>query len=346
MSELRKDPIIGRWVVIATERKFRPSDFSVPSVEVQTEAFCPFCPGNEDKTPPEIFAIRPGSSSPNTQGWEVRVVPNKFPALRIEGDLNRRGMGMYDMMNGIGAHEVIIETPKHKDTSGGNVDIKDYSLKTMVNIIETYQIRCIDLKKDTRFRYTLVFKNYGKEAGASLSHPHSQLIATPVVPKRVKEELMYSKWYYEYKERCVWCDIINQEIDSAKRIVYQNESFIVIAPFASRSPFELSILPLRHSPDFDVITPKEKELLAEIMLVIFKKLSKGLNNPSYNFMLHTAPARYPRPGYWQTIEKDYHWHIEIMPRLVKQGGFEWGTGFYINPTPPEEAAEFLKSLNI
>ncbi|MBN1444637.1 MAG: DUF4931 domain-containing protein [Candidatus Omnitrophica bacterium] len=345
MSELRKDPVIGRWVVIATERKFRPSDFSSPT-ETQQEAFCPFCPGNEDKTPAEIFAKRPSLTAPNSTGWEVRVVPNKFPALRIEGELNKRGVGMYDMMNGIGAHEVIIETPGHKTGAGENIDIKNYSMETMTNIIETYQMRCIDLKKDSRFRYILVFKNFGKEAGASLSHPHSQLIATPVVPKRVKEELMGSKWYYEYRERCVWCDIINQEIDSGKRIVAQNESFLVTAPFASRFPFELSIMPFRHSPDFEEITAKERGSLAEIMLEIFKKISQGLNSPSYNFMLHTAPSRYPRPGYWQTIEKDYHWHIEIMPRLVKQGGFEWGTGFYINPTPPEEVADFLKSLNV
>jgi UDPglucose--hexose-1-phosphate uridylyltransferase len=345
MSELRKDPIIGRWVVIATERKFRPSDFSSPA-ETQKETFCPFCPGNEDKTPSEIYAKRPGSPVPNSPGWEIRVVPNKFPALRIEGDLNRKGTGMYDMMNGIGAHEVIIETPLHIKENSEKVDIKDYNIATMVNIIETYQIRSIDLKKDPRFRYVLVFKNFGKEAGASLSHPHSQIIATPVVPKRVKEELMGAKWYYEYKERCVWCDIINQELDSGKRIVEQNESFLAIAPFASRFPFELSVIPFRHSPDFEDITPKEKELLAGLLLTVFKKISKGLNNPSYNVMLHTAPCRYPRPGYWQTIEKDYHWHLEIMPRLVKQGGFEWGTGFYINPTPPEEVADFLKSLPV
>ncbi len=345
MSELRKDPIIGRWVVIATERKFRPSEFSSPG-EIQKEAFCPFCPGNEDKTPAEIFAMRPSSPVPNSPGWETRVVPNKFPALRIEGDLNQKGLGMFDMMNGIGAHEVIIETPAHKKDNDENIDIKDYALTTMVNIIETYQIRTIDLKKDPRFRYILVFKNFGKEAGASLSHPHSQIIATPVVPKRVKEELTGAKWYYEYKERCVWCDIINQEIDSGKRVVEQNDAFLAIAPFASRFPFELSILPFRHSPDFDEITHRERELLAELMLTVFRKMSKGLNNPSYNLMLHTAPCRYPHPGYWQTIEKDYHWHIEIIPRLVKQGGFEWGTGFYINPTPPEEVTDFMKSLNV
>ncbi|HNS31382.1 MAG TPA: DUF4931 domain-containing protein [bacterium] len=345
MSELRKDPVIGRWVVIATERKLRPSDFSAP-IEMPKQTFCPFCPGNEDKTPAEIFAVRPDSSAPNTKGWAIRVVSNKFPALRIEGELNKKGIGLYDMMNGIGAHEVIIETPEHFTSDGNLADMKDYDHFKIDQILETYQVRCLDLKKDTRFRYVLVFKNSGKEAGASLAHPHSQIIATPVVPKRVKEELTGSKWYYEYKERCAWCDIINQELDSNKRIIAQNESFLAIAPFASRFPFEISIFPFRHSPDFEEITAGERQLLSKLMLELFKKISKGLNNPSYNFMLHTAPSRYPRPGYWQTIEKDYHWHMELMPRLVKQGGFEWGTGFYINPTPPEEAAEFLKSLSV
>lgn len=345
MSELRKDPIIGRWVIIAKERKSRPADFTTP-VEIAKKSFCPFCPGNEDKTPAEIFAIRPDLSSPNTKGWAVRVVPNKFPALRIEGELNKKGIGMYDMMNGVGAHEVIIETPEHYTNTGELIDIKDYTPLKMNQILETYQTRCADLKKDQRFRYILIFKNSGKEAGSSLAHPHSQLVATPVVPKRVKEELIGAKWYYEYKERCVWCDIITQEIDSNKRIVAQNESFLALAPFASLFPYEISILPIRHSSDFEEITLKERELLAELMLEVFKKIAKGLNSPPYNYMLHTAPCRYHRPGFWQTIEKDYHWHIEIMPRLIKQGGFEWGTGFYINPTPPEEAAEFLKSLSV
>ncbi|MCM8808819.1 MAG: DUF4921 family protein [Candidatus Omnitrophica bacterium] len=345
MSELRKDPITGRWVVISPERKLRPSDL-FKKFEMSEETFCPFCPGNEDKTPPEIFAIRPNNTPPNTSGWEVRVVPNKFPALRIEGDINRRGVGMYDMMDGIGAHEVIIETPLHRNSSNGLVDIKDFSLSTMINILDTYQIRTVDLKKDIRFRYILLFKNFGRDAGATLSHTHSQLIATPIVPKRVKEELIGAKWYYDYKERCIWCDIINQEIDSGKRVIEHNSSFIVIAPFASRFPFELCVLPLKHSPDFDYITSNEKELLADLFIKVFQKLSKGLNNPSYNYVIHTAPCRYQRPGYWQTIDKDYHWHIEIIPRLIKQGGFEWGTGFYINPTPPEESAEFLKSIKL
>ncbi len=342
MSELRKDAVIGRWVVIASERSFRPSDFCVSHGKEELDAFCPFCPGNENKTPPEIFAIRDGSD-PNSPGWSVRVVPNKFPALGVEGELDKKGVGMFDMMNGIGAHEVIIENPAHKNDENGPMDMKDFTVEQISQIIWAYQVRSIDLRRDPRLRYILVFKNHGRDAGASLSHPHSQLIATPVVPKRVKEKLVSCRWYYEYKERCVWCDIITQETDSGKRVVMQNEDFAAIAPFASRFPFEISVYPLRHSPDFDAITEKERQSLAEIMSSIFRRFSKGLNNPSYNFMIYTAPCRYKRPGYWETIDKDFHWHIEIIPRLVNHGGFEWGTGFYINPTPPEEAAEFLRS---
>lgn len=341
MPELRKDIVIGRWVIISTERSCRPDQFKGETEVIEeNNNFCPFCQGNEDKTPPEIYAIRNDNSLANSPGWEVRVVPNKFPALRIEGDLNRKGVGMYDMMNGIGAHEVIIETPHHKQ------QMHDYPVQHLKNIISTYKFRSSDLKNDERMRYIMIFKNYGREAGASLYHSHSQLIATPVTPKRVKEELTGAKNYYKFKERCVFCDIINQEIDSGKRIIFQNSSFIAISPFASRFPFETWILPINHNPDFDNISEKEEFDFSEILLLILKKIIKGLSNPSYNFLIHTAPSRYKRPGYWLTIDKDFHWHLEIIPRLTRPGGFEWGTGLYINPVPPELACEFLKDFKI
>ncbi|MCM8806309.1 MAG: DUF4931 domain-containing protein [Candidatus Omnitrophica bacterium] len=342
MPELRKDPVIGRWVIIATERKLRPSDYSEMCQTTSEEEgrFCPFCPGNESKTPPEIFAIRENGSQPNTPGWLVRVVPNKYPALRIEGDLNKKGVGIFDKMNGIGAHEVIIETPDHKQ------QMHDFTQTQLERVIYTYQLRSLDLKNDKRFKYNMIFKNYGKEAGASLYHSHTQLIATPVTPKRVKEELKGTQWYYEYKERCIFCDIIEDEIERGERIVAMNKDFIALTPYASRFPFELWLLPLRHSPDFDSISDGERISLAEILGLVLKKLINGLCNPSFNFIFHTAPNRFLHPGYWQTIDKDYHWHIEIMPRLTRPGGFEWGTGFYINPTPPEEAAQFLRDLSV
>jgi UDPglucose--hexose-1-phosphate uridylyltransferase len=332
MPELRKDPIIGRWVIISTERGKRPSDFSsVP--KRRDNKLCPFCPGNESATPPEILAFRPNSSEPNKPGWTLRVISNKFPALRIEGDLNREGRGIFDKMNGVGAHEVIIETPDH------NKDLIDLDKKQVEDVIWAYRERTVDLKKDPRFRYILIFKNQGEAAGASLEHSHSQLIATPIVPKRVSEELEGAGKYYEYKERCIFCDIIKQEISESERVVLQNDSFISIEPFAPRFPFETWILPKEHLPAFEGIKKEKIPALAAILKETLQRLAKALNNPPYNYILHTSPVD-------SYDSDDYHWHIEIMPKLTRVAGFEWGTGFYINPTAPEDAASYLRGMDI
>ncbi|MBI5116186.1 DUF4931 domain-containing protein [Candidatus Poribacteria bacterium] len=337
MPELRKDPVVGRWVIIATERGKRPMDFHPEPVSDDT-GFCPFCEGHEDKTPPEILAFRDNHQVANGPGWNVRVVPNKFPALRIEGEMGKAGVGMYDKMNGIGAHEVIIETPDH---------FKKLDMHTQDSLAKVFQAcknRIIDLNNDKRFKYILVFKNEGRQAGASLSHPHSQLIATPVTPKRVKEELMGAKEFFNYKDRCVFCDIIREELSQGSRIIYENKGFVSFSPFASRFPFEIWVLPKRHSPDFQTIEYEEMLLLADILIVTMRKLAVALNRPQYNLVLHTGPVRWARMGYWVTLDMDYHWHIEIMPKLTQVAGFEWGTGFYINPTVPEEAAKFLREI--
>ena len=337
MPELRKDPVVGRWVIIATERGKRPTDFHPDPVADDT-GFCPFCEGNEDKTPPEILAYRSDHQPANGPGWELRVVPNKFPALRIEGEMGKAGVGMYDKMNGIGAHEVIIETPDH---------LKKFHMHTtesLAKVFQAYKSRLLDLNNDKRFKYILIFKNEGRQAGASLSHPHSQLIATPITPKRVREELEGAKDYYNYKDRCVFCDIIREELSQGFRVIYENDGFLGFCPFASRFPFEIWILPKRHSPDFHTLGNDEMMLLSETFIAVMKKLAGALNRPQYNFVLHTGPVRWPRMGYWVTLDLDYHWHIEIMPKLTHVAGFEWGTGFYINPTIPEEAAEFLRGI--
>ena len=333
MPELRKDPIVGRWVIISTERGKRPSDFSGTPKRRTESKLCPFCPGNESATPPEILAFRPNSSEPNKPGWTLRVISNKYPALRIEGDLNREGVGIFDKMNGVGAHEVIIETPEHEK------DLVDISPQQMEDVIWAYLNRCIDLKKDRRFRYTLIFKNQGEAAGASLEHSHSQLIATPIVPKRVIEEIEGAGKYYGYKERCVFCDMIKQEIGDNERVVIKNSSFISFEPFAPRFPFETWILPIKHSPAFEDTKKEDVPLLASILQETLKRLAKALNNPPYNYILHTSPI----DGY---ATQEYHWHIEIMPKLTRVAGFEWGTGFYINPTTPEDAANYLKEIEI
>ncbi len=327
MPELRRDPIHGRWVIIATERSRRPSDFA-PEERRPAGGFCPLCEGNEDRTPPEIIAFRDNGTPANTPGWSLRVVPNKFPALRIEGELNREGQGIYDKMNGIGAHEVVIETPSHTET------LATLPLKAVENVLWAYRARIIDLRKDNRLRYVLVFKNHGVAAGASLEHPHSQIIALPVIPIRVTEEMSGSKAYFNYKDRCVFCDIIRQELHLRSRVIVENQSFVAIAPFAARFPFETWILPKTHYPRFEQMEPPEYQQAAQILSETLKKMTHVLNDPPYNYVIHTSSLE---------NEKDhYHWHFEIMPKLTRVAGFEWGTGFYINPTPPEEAAEFLR----
>lgn len=342
MPELRKDPIIGRWVIVATERAKRPDQFSSQAPEgPATEKPCPFCEGNESQTPPEIYALRPNRSSRNTPGWELRVVPSIAPFLRIEGDLDRHGRGLYDIMNGIGAHEVIIETNQHI------ANMADLGEEQISKVITCYIDRMLDLEKDGRFKYGLIFKNYGWTAGGGrIRHSRSQLIATPVNPKRVKEELVGARDYYNYHERCIFCDLIKQELDSKERLILDIDGFIAIAPFAARFPFEVWILPKKHSADFINLEPAHRLDLARTIKKVLAKMKKGLNDPPYNYVIHTAPFRRAKSGYWKSVDKDYHWHIEIMPRLTRVAGFEWGTGFYICPLPPEDAAKFLREVQV
>ena len=340
MPELRKDPMIGRWVIIASERSRRPTDYVSPPVEVIEPSKNPFAEGNEHLTPTEIFAFRNPHSKPNSPGWHVRVVPNKFPALRIEGDLGKEGQGIYDKMNGIGAHEVIIETPDPA------LQLEQQPLEGIARVVETYKIRMTDLLRDTRLRYTLIFKNFGKQAGASIGHPHSQLISTPVTPKRVKEKLEGAMQYFGYKDRSLFEDILRQELREGSRLVYENAGFVSFCPFASRFPFEVMILPRRQSAYFYEIQPDEILQLADVLKVTLQKLARALNQPQYNYIIHTGPVRYPHQGYWTTIDQDYRWHIEILPRLTLIAGFEVGSGFYINPTSPEDAAKYLREIPV
>jgi UDPglucose--hexose-1-phosphate uridylyltransferase len=341
MPELRHDPIQKRWVIIATERGRRPDDF--PRHEpAPANASCPFCEGNESKTPPEIAAIRNGTA-PNQPGWEVRVVPNKFPALRIEGGLDRKGLGAYDRMNGVGAHEVIIETPQH------SLDLGDAPLDHIHKVLRMYRERLVDLLRDQRFKYVLIFKNHGAAAGASLSHPHTQLIATPVTPLTLVEELDAAKEHYRDKERCIFCDLINQELDSGHRVVVAGDQFVALTPFASRFPFELFIAPRHHHHSFAEADDDMLYHLAAVLKDVLLRIKKCLKDPPYNFLIHTIPnvqARHKHGSDWETIELDYHWHIEFIPRLTQVAGFEWGTGFYINPTAPEDAAKYLRDIEL
>jgi UDPglucose--hexose-1-phosphate uridylyltransferase len=298
---------------------------------VKGVGFCPFCPGNEDKTPKEILAVRPGSSQANMPGWRIRVVPNKFPALQIEGELAPKGVGNYDLMNGIGAHEVVIESPHHA------ADLADLDEEHIYQVLMVFRGRTLDLKGDKRFKYILIFKNHGVSAGASIEHTHSQLIATPIIPKRVIEELEGCRRFYEYKERCIYCDIVKQELGSRERVIASWDSYLSIEPFAPRFPYETWVLPRRHYSHFEDMPEQSYRELAAALKDTLSRINRALGYPPFNFILHTSPVQ-------EAILPEYHWHFEIIPKLTKVAGFEWGSGFYINPTPPEIAAEHLKSV--
>lgn len=338
MSEIRRDPVIGRWVIIAPERAARPDPIPLRLPE-RSPAPCVFCGGQEGLDPHEIYAIRTPGTAPNTPGWQVRVLPNKYPVLRIEDKSAREGVGMFDKMSGVGAHEVIVETPEH------DVELADLPEGQIANIMRAYRERMRDLGGDDRFKYVLIFKNQGYLAGASIAHPHSQLIATPVTPKRVKEELSGAAKYYDFKRRCVFCDIIKQETAlTRERLVFENDTFVVISPFAARVPYETWIIPKTHHCDFTAISDAQCNGLAQALKGILSRVRTALQDPPLNYLIHTAPFRRPRAGYWATIQQDYHWHLEVIPRLTRPAGFEEGSGFYINPVPPEEAAALLRRV--
>ncbi len=341
MPELRRGPIADRWVIVAPERAKRPSDFLTPKEKPNglTPDKCPFCAGNEDKTPPEIYRASRSDGS-----WQVRVVPNKFPAMHDYPELGRTAVnGFYDRMNGVGTHEVIIESPEH------DKEIPDLPLEDVKTIIDTYVLRLQELKKNDWYRYILLFKNHGKRAGASLSHPHSQIIATPVVPRLVRDKLQAARTYYEKKERCLFCDVMLMELQSGERIIEETDDYVAFTPYASRFPFEITIMPKKHAHDFADICDEQRQSLALILKHTLYRLKELLGDPPYNLVLHNAPNPIPRagkPGYWATLQYDYHWRIAIIPRLTTVAGFEWGTGFYINPVPPEHATRYLREVEM
>ena len=335
MSQMRKDIFTDRWVIVEEGEGLQPTDFHFKKFARDT-GFCPFCESNEAATPPEVFAIRNSGSSPNGPGWSVRVVPNSRPRLRIEGQLGRRAEALHDLMNGVGAHEIIAETARH-DRSLHELEIEEIS-----NVIRAYIARILDLEGDQRVRYVLIFKYHGEGAGAhTISHSISQLVALPVTPRAVKAKLMIARDYFALKERCVYCDVLQQELKGRKRLITENEDYVAFAPFASRFPFEMAVLPKFHSSAFSRIGATQIDNLARILRDLLQKLDRNIGGPAYNLSLHDRPFLRPRGGYWNTIEEDFHWHIEILPQMFRITGFEWASGFFYNPVPPELAARYL-----
>ena len=321
MSELRRDPILRRWVIMAPERR---SELIArrPAVPDAPPGPCPFCPGNEAMNPKEIAVARDGDR------WLVRVTPDKQPLLRIEGDLGRRGVGMFDMMNPIGAHELVTDTPEHTSTWA------DFSVDHMVRLLEVYRGRITDLRRDRRFRHVVVLKNHGA-AWSQYGHAHSHVIATPFAPKRVEEELAGAREYHRMRERCAFCDQLTEELRSGTRIVARNPEFVSFTPFASEYPYEMWIMPVRHGADFSALSDAALLSLAQLLTDALARLRDVLGDPPYSMVLHAGPLD-------GGDQAEFHWHWEIVPHLGHELGMEWATGLFSNPVPPEEAARQLR----
>jgi UDPglucose--hexose-1-phosphate uridylyltransferase len=295
-------------------------------------AQCPFCVGHESMTPPEVIAYRPDGSAPDTPGWQVRVVPNLYPAFGPpNGEARSEADGPYLKMNGVGVHEVIISSPDHRvDISGLTGAEADLVVQAWIDRIRANQ-------SNSNVEYLLLINNHGKEAGASLEHPHSQLFGIPVLPPVYEEEQAGVHRYRSKHRRCVYCDIVGEEMSARARVIFENERFLVFAPYASRTPFESQILPKTHGSRFETLTSYERAAFAEALQSLTGRLERGLNDPPYNFFIHTAPPH-------ASPDVDYHWHLELLPKLAIAAGFELGSGVMINVTTPESAAEFLRGV--
>ena len=332
MSQFRKDVFTGRWVIVAETETVRTESFRFKKFTRET-TFCPFCETHEASTPPEIFAVRPGGSLANGPGWKVRVVPNSQLRLRVEGELRRRPEGFHDLMNGVGADEIVAETPRH-DRSLHELEVNE-----IADVIRTYVARILDLEQDKRIRYVLIFKNHGEDAGAhTITHSISELMALPVTPRLIKAKLMAARDYFTLKERCIYCDVLHQELGERRRLIAENDDFACLAPFASGYPFEACIIPKAHCSAFSRINAVQIENLARILRDVLRRLEHTLGGPPYNLSLQDRPFLRPREGYWKTIEEDFHWHLEILPQLIGLTGFERASWFPYNLVPPETAA--------
>lgn len=334
--EYRRCPVTGRWVVLAPERALRPIQLQHGEPHSRRDAagkgVCPFCPGNEAMVPAEVYAVRDPGTAADGPGWKMRVVPNKFPAVRevhapseaVSPD------GFTEAMAGFGRHEVVIETDRHESDP---VALSDDEFAAMLT---AYRERLKDLATNSRFTFATVFKNVGAEAGASLAHLHSQIIAMPVVPDAIRAELEAANDYYRRERRCVYCDLLRSEAASALRVVEDAGGFVTVCPFAPRFAYETWVLPTAHDSRFETITDAEVLNLARQMKRVLRATDAVLNGPAYNWYLHCGPLRAANMPY-------YHWHIEIAPKTARPAGFEWGSGCFINTVPPELAAVRLRA---
>jgi UDPglucose--hexose-1-phosphate uridylyltransferase len=333
MSEIRQDPTTKEWVIIATERKKRPSDFSHYSSRPETPAYsssCPFCPGNESMTPHAELTL-----SDKTNGsWQVRVFANRFPAVTPEGDTSRhREQGCFLSMSGVGFHEVIVENPAHNKLLALMKDDE------VARILTAYHERYCVVAQSPLVKSIIIFKNYGIGAGTSLEHPHSQLVAMGIVPRHMRNQYEVAISYYDDTGRCVYSDLTSCELEAGTRIVMETKKFVVFHPFASHRPFETWIMPRGNQSSFAQSSMEDLQDLASVLRITLLKLYHGLNNPDFNLVIDSAPVGEEKTDF-------YLWHLRIIPRISEAAGFEIGSGININTALPEETAKFMRDLRV
>lgn len=339
MSHYRYSKLKDNWVIISPKRVRRPSDFELSSQEAY-DVDSPFVYGNEYKTPSEIFAIRDYGSKKDSPGWKVRVVPNKYNALEIEKNPITDFDGIFERMDGCGAHEIIIDTPKFP------CKFHELSAEEIALVLKAAKERINDLQRDTRIRYINIFKNQGALAGASISHSHTQIIGMPFIPKNIITEIEQSRKHYETTSRCLLSDIIKSELKSKERVVEESDSFVAFCPYASFWPFETVVAQKKESKDFLVLEDAGLLELSKILLSAIRRINMALKDVSYNIFLKSVPPKREgvNPNFYYKLEEFYRWHIEIVPRIPVIGGFELSSGVFINAVAPEESAKFLRSL--
>ncbi|MDP2943634.1 MAG: galactose-1-phosphate uridylyltransferase [Candidatus Omnitrophota bacterium] len=340
MPELRENLATKRWVIIATERAKRPEEFINKKEIVTHPAYdpkCPFCEGNEAANTGEVLAYRQPGSKVDEKGWHLRVVPNKYPAL-IEptgppAEVKRSKSGIYLRMEGVGKHEVVVESPIHNKT------IATMSIDEVERVITAYRDRYLSLDWDPHYKLIIIFRNQGGLAGASQVHPHSQIVAAAIIPYHVRAAIYEAQRYYDELGKCVFCDMIKNEIREQERIVLQNEKFIAFVPYAAMVPYETWIFPLQHETTFADLQPSEIRPLAQILRDVLVKFYHSLGNPAYNYCIRSVP-------HYSAGEPYYHWYIQILPRITTIAGFEIGSGININIALPEESAKFLREFKV
>ena len=331
MPELRQNIITREWVIIAKERSKRPDEFAKgktsPASFPPYLADCPFCYGNESMTKKETYRIS------GADGWKVRVVENKYPALSMEGERVRKMEGIYRSMTGVGHHEVIIEHRRHDLTPAL------FSMEDLTAVLTAYRQRYAEMRKDPRIEAVIIFKNHGEGAGTSLQHPHSQLAAMPIVPTQIRHRIEEAIRFFDETGECICCRTLRQELIARERIVFESQHFVAFLPYAALSPFHLWIFPRRHTSSFDEMFDLELADFALTLKTVLAKLYYGLNNPDYNYSIRSLPARDRHTDY-------VHWYLAIIPRVSQTAGFEIGSGMFINTTLPEESARFLREVEI